>query len=236
MNLYHSITRRKSCRSYQMQPLEAEWIDKMQDAVKDFEPLYPGLPLTHRLTKKVTGRFQVQAPHYLIISGQGAPGEMEQLGFLYEQLVLWFDAMEIGCVWLGASKDAEASARSGDIIVIGFGRTAEPVHRTRDQFNRKPIEDITNAPDDVCIQAAHLAPSGMNTQPWYFEKAEAEVLVYKQKLKPPVSLLYKHSDIDMGIGLCHYALACKETGRPFRFTRENTLPGKAGYLPFGRIG
>ena len=76
----------------------------------------------------------------------------------------------------------------------------------------------------------------MNTQPWYFEKQDEKVLVYEKKLKAPLSLAYKLSDIDMGIGLSHYFLACKEFGKPFRFACDASLPSKAGYLPFGIIG
>lgn len=235
MDLYASIAQRKSCRNYDMEPLSREVMDEIERAIEGFDRLYPTVELEHRFTGKVKGRFRVEAPHYLVASGNGAPGEMEAAGFLFEQLALWFDAMDIGCVWLGSSKDTETSDTNQDIIVLAFGNCPESVHRTIDQFKRQSIEDMTNAPDDACIQAAHLAPSGMNTQPWYFEKQGDRVLVYKKKLKPPISLAYKLSDIDMGIGLCHYALACKKAGGSFAFTRDASIPGKAGYLPFGVI-
>ncbi|MDL2229059.1 hypothetical protein LJC14_02300 [Treponema sp. OttesenSCG-928-L16] len=235
MNLYESISRRKSCRKYQGQPLSPERLEEIEKAIQGFTPLYPDVPLDHRLTQAVKGLFHVEAPHYLIVSGRGNSGEAENTGFLFQQLVLWFDAHDIGSVWLGASKDAAAKRSGKDIIAIGFGPAAEPVHRTAGEFKRRPIEEITNAPEDECVQAVHLAPSGMNTQPWYLEKQDGRVLVYKQKLKAPVSLVYKHSDIDMGIGLCHYALACGQTGKAFHFSRETKLPAKGGYLPFGII-
>ncbi len=235
MDLYRSISQRKSCRKYNMQPLDQAVFDQIESALQSFEQLYSDTPLKHRFTKKVKGRFKVEAPHYLIVTGQGKPGEMENTGFLFQQLMLWFDAHEIGSVWLGASKDTEVDETGQDIIALAFGLSTEPIHRALDQFKREPIEAITNAPDDVCIQAAHLAPSGMNTQPWYFEKHEEKVLVYKKKLKPPISLAYKLSDIDMGIGLCHYALACKEAGKTFLFSRQKELPAKSGFVPFGII-
>lgn len=235
-NLYPSISQRKSCRKYDMRPLGQEVLSEISNAIEGFESLYPGVSLEHRFTSKVKGRFHVDAPHYLIVSGQGAPGEMEAAGFLFEQLVLWLDALDIGSVWLGSSKDAEAAGTDQDLVVIAFGNSPESIHRSIDQFKRKEIEEITNVTDDPCIQAARLAPSGMNTQPWYFEKQDEKVLVYEKKLKAPLSLAYKLSDIDMGIGLSHYFLACNEFGKPFRFARDASLPSKAGYLPFGIIG
>ncbi len=234
MNLYASISQRRSCRKYDLTPLNQEMMGKIESAIMGFDPLFPESPLNWRFTNKVKGRFHVEAPHYVIISGRGNQGEMESAGFLFEQLVLWFDAMELGCVWLGESKDAEVRLK-GDLIAIGFGSPTEPVHRTKEQFKRKPIDKITNVPDDVCMQAVHLAPSGMNTQPWYFERQADKIAIYKQKLRPPISLFYKLSDIDMGIALCHYALACKEIGKRFHFLRSTALPDKAGFLPFGVI-
>lgn len=234
MNLYASIARRKSCRKYETSPLGQDFMDQMESAIQGFDRLYPDVEVQHRLTGKVKGSFHVPAPQNLVISGKGQAGEFESAGFLFQQLVLWLDAQEIGSVWLGGSKDTQMS-NSGDIIVLAFGQPAEPVHRTREEFKRKPLADITNAPEDLCIQAAHLAPSGVNIQPWYFEKQEGRVLLYQQKLKLPLSLMYKHSDVDMGIALCHYALACKETGKSFAFRRSTDMPGKADALPFGII-
>lgn len=235
MNLAASISQRKSCRKYDMKPLSAEKLSEIEHAIETFEPLSPKAPLTWRFVTEVKGHYHVKAPHYLIVTGQGKPEEKEHAGFLLEQLVLWFDAVGLGSVWLGASKDAGEACSPNDIIVLAFGNVTEAVHRAKEDFKRKPIEAITNAPEDKCIQAAHLAPSGMNTQPWYFDKQQDKVLVYRQKLKPPLSLLYKLTDIDMGIALCHYRLACKETGKAFHFAWENALPERTAYLPFGII-
>lgn len=235
MNLYSSIFRRKSCRKYDLQPLPQEKLDEIENAIQGFAPLYHGMRPEYRFVKKLKGRFLVGAPHYLMFSGQGNEGEEENTGFLFEQLALWFDAAELGCVWLGASKDAEKSNSGKDLLAMGFGNVTDSVHRSQDRFKRRPIEEITNSPEDICIQAAHLAPSGINTQPWYFEKQGATTLVYKQRLHAPISLFYQHSNIDMGIALCHYALACKELEKPFSFSRTISLPKKQGYLPFGII-
>ncbi|MGI6106232.1 MAG: nitroreductase family protein [Raoultibacter sp.] len=236
MSLYDAISQRKSCRRYDMNTLDQEFFFKIEEAIQSFDKLDASPTLEHRFTRKVKGHFKVDAPHYLIVSGQGKPGESENAGFLFQQLMLWFDTQGIGSVWLGSSKDTEVADTKQDIITMAFGKPAEPLHRTIDQFKREPIDSITNAPDDICIQAAHLAPSGMNTQPWYFQKKDEHILLYEKKLKPPVSLAYKLSDIDMGIGLCHYDLACKETNKPFQFLRQTKLPEKAGYKPFGIIG
>lgn len=235
MELYDSIRQRKSCRKFTDEKLPAETLKVLEEAIAGFDRLYPDAPLTYRFFNEASGKFKVDAPHYLMIEGGGSDRTQESAGFLFEQLVLWLDLNEIGSVWLGSTVDAETGSKDGDILALGFGRSSESIHREASDFKRKPINEITNDPDDACIQAVHVAPSGMNTQPWYFEKADGEVRVYLQKLKVPVSLIYKHTQVDMGIALCHYALAAKHEGRPFAFERSESLPPKKGFLPFGII-
>ncbi len=235
MDLFEAIGRRKSCRSYTGQPFDREQLDEIRRAIDSFEPLYPDVPLKYRLAAQTKGLFRIEAPHYLIVSGQGKDGEHENAGFIYHQLVLWLDPHDIGSVWLGKTKDVEQNPNGKDIITIAFGQPKEAVHRSESEFKRKPIGEITNAPDDPCIQAVHMAPSGMNLQPWYLEKADHKILLYEQALRPPVSLAYKKTAVDMGIALCHYALACKHFDKPFAFERQSGGGGKRGYRLFGAL-
>lgn len=233
MDLFDSISRRKSSRNYTGQPLNEAQLEEIRAAIKGFKPLHPGLPLHYRFVTETKGMFHVQAPHYLIVSGQGKEGEQENAGFLFQQLVLWFDVHDIGCVWLGKSKDVKQNTEGKDIITIAFGSVEGSVHRAQSDFKRKPIEAITNVPDDPCVQAVHLAPSGMNLQPWYLEKNGDKVLIYRQLLKSPVSLLYKTTKLDIGIALCHYALARQHFGKPFAFHKQNDTNAKKGYVLSG---
>lgn len=234
MDLFDAIARRKSCRRYTGTPLGAARLDEIRDAIGRFERLYADVALDTRFATETRGPLNIKAPHYLIVSGQGAEREAESAGFVFEQLALWFDLQDIGCVWLGKVRDV-AHASERDIITLAFGEPDAPVHRDLSAFTRKPIAEITNAPEDACIRAARLAPSGMNLQPWYFEKTAGAVLVYRQRLRPPVSLVYKKTDVDMGIALCHYMLACRHDSRPFAFARKSGAPEKKGYELFGEI-
>lgn len=235
MSLFDSISKRKSCRKYTAKPLSGERLEEIKMALNTFKPLYPGTSLNYRFTTKTKGMFHVKAPHYLIISGQDRVGEQENAGFIGQQLMLWLNSHELGGVWLGASKDATKSYNSSDIIVLAFGKPDGSPHRTMSEFKRKPVSDITNIPNNECMKAVHLAPSGMNIQPWYFEKINGKLLVYCQRLKPPMSLAYKLTRVDMGIALCHYAVACRHFGKPFRFHAGGKGEAKRGYEYFGYV-
>jgi hypothetical protein len=64
---------------------------------------------------------------------------------------------------------------------------------------------------------------------------EDTVKLYRQILKPPVSLAYKLTHIDMGIDLCHYAVACTHFGKPFRFRAGGKGEEKKGYEFMGEV-
>lgn len=235
MDLFDAINRRKSCRKYISEQLSVKQLEEIEAVLKTFDPLFTDAPLSYRFTTEVAGMFHVKAPHYLIISGQGKEGEQENAGFIGQQCMLWLNAHELGSVWLGASKDATAQRDSSDIIVIAFGKPEGSPYREEAEFKRKNISEVTNTTDDDCIKAMHLAPSGMNLQPWYFEKTDDKVLVYRQLLKPPMSFAYKLTKIDMGIALCHYAVACKHFGKPFTFYADDSGEAKKGYEYFGYV-
>jgi hypothetical protein len=235
MDLYHSISRRKACRKYAQELLTTSQLDEIKKALDSFEPLYPDAPIGYRFTNETKGMFQVKAPHYLVFTGEDKDGEQENAGFIGQKLMLWLNAHELGGVWLGASRDATKQRASSDIIVLAFGTPEGSPHREKSEFKRKPISEITNALEDECIKAVHLAPSGLNIQPWYLEKSEGTLRLYRQILKPPMSLAYKLTHIDMGIALCHYAVACDHFGKSFRFRAGGNAKAKKGYEFIGEI-
>jgi hypothetical protein len=235
VDLYHSISRRKSCRKYTQEPLTESQLDEIKKALDLFEPLYPNAPIEYRFTSETKGLFQVKAPHYLVFSGKDKDGEQENAGFIGQKLMLWLNAHELGGVWLDASKDATKQRTRADIIVLAFGKPEGSPHRKISEFKRKPISEITNAVEDECIKAVHLAPSGMNIQPWYLQKKEDTLKLYRQILKPPMSLAYKLTHIDMGIALCHYAVACNHFGKSFRFHAGSNAEAKKGYEFIGEV-
>lgn len=235
MKLYDAIAIRKSCRKFSTEPLNAAKLQAMEAAIASFDLLYEDVKLSYRFVKRTKGMFNVLAPHYLLISGTGDVREQEAAGFLFEQLMLWFATQGIGAVWLGGSKDTSKQLSAFDIIPIAFGTPEVVIHREIAEFKRKTIEEITNDPLDNAMHAVRLAPSGINLQPWYFQRENNVINVYEQILKGPLSLFYKLTAIDIGIALAHYAVALREKDIPFNFTRLNDDKSKKGYRLFGKI-
>ena len=100
MDLFNEINKRKSCRKYKSTPFSEERLNEINTAIQSFSSLYSDIKIDFRFVSQTKGIFHVEAPHYLIISGQGKNGEQENVGFIYEQLVLWFSLNKICCVCL----------------------------------------------------------------------------------------------------------------------------------------
>ncbi len=235
MTLYEAIKERKATRSFIKEPLSDKELDEIIVKLNSFELLSPESPVDFRIVSNTKGLFNVIAPHYLIISGRGRKKELENAGFIGEHFVLWLHTKGIGSVWQGKSKDVSDKRSDNDIVAIAFGRSNESIKRELFEFKRKDINKITNLPEDKLMKAVHLAPSGINLQPWYFKSEGKKIVVYRQNIKLPIRLLYKISDIDMGIALSHYSIACKNYNIDFKFDRVIAKSDKKGYKLFGEI-
>jgi hypothetical protein len=83
------------------------------------------------------------------------------------------------------------------------------------------------------LEAARLAPSGINAQNWYFAAENGKIHCYRKKANPILGFIYnKLACIDMGIALCH--IAVERDG--FSFIKEPGVPDRKGHVYMGTVG
>lgn len=235
MDLFNYIFKRKSCRKYILEPLSSNELNNIKKKLDSFELLFKDAPISYRFVSETKGMFHVLAPHYLVFSGVGKDGEQENVGFIGQQLMLWLNSQDLGGIWLGATRDISADRSNSDIVVIAFGKSETPIFRELSEFKRKDITTISNIPKNKFIKAAHLAPSGLNLQPWYFEKVTGKLLLYRQILNPLTALVYKLTKVDIGIVLSHFYIAFKHFNKDFKFYKTDLNQPKKGYKYFGYL-
>ena len=237
MNLYSPIFTRKSTRSYDMTPLGKETIQQIEAFITGVTPLLPKAEFTHKIVgpEEVRGLGIPKAPHYMLISGKSQPLRNTCAGFHFQHVELCLYSMGLATRWLGGVKGRQDDP--DHIIGFAFGKPSEPATRKLSEFERKSVAEIARGTDSR-LEAVRLAPSGLNKQPWYFIVAGGAVHVYYRKsLGGLMGMLYKLTDLDVGIALCHMAVASEHEGKPFRLSvnRKETPPPPKNYIYIGTV-
>ncbi len=154
------------------------------------------------------------------------------LAFMLQQMDLFIQTLGMGALWnatVGAAKKQHQGLPY--VICLVFGVAKESPSRTEvGQFIRKQPEEISDRPDRPFVEAVRLAPSSRNRQLWYLSCGERYVDFYCKKGGLLDKTLFKNLNwLDMGIAVCHAALALQQEGfAPNAFTRDGA-PDKEGY-------
>lgn len=102
--------------------------------------------------------------------------------------------------------------------------------RNREDFKRKSLSKISDFEDEKLIPA-QLAPSAINSQPWYFKHNSNGFDVYNVKQNViKRKILGKWNPIDVGIALAHMYVANENT---FEFNVKINFENLKGYSYIG---
>jgi len=227
MTLNEMIYRRKSCRSFTNVPVDAALIE----IIKAFpmKPLYPEI----KVHWEIVPRNQVKCicpwttPQVITIYSEETEGWLENVGFLFQQMDLYLQSIGLGVCWLGMGrmnpKTATAVTGKKFVIMLAFGHPkGDQTRHDVKAFRRKSLEQIADRADPQ-LEPARLAPSAVNSQPWYFTHDGDSIHVYCG---------CKGSRLDAGIALAHLYTANRET---FRFFQTANAPTVTGFNYIGSV-
>ena len=221
MTLNEMIYHRKSCRSFTGIPVDAEMIEKILSF--ELKPLYPEI----KVRMDIVPRNQVKCicpwttQQLITVYSEETDGYLENIGFLFQQMDLYLQTLGLGVCWLGMGRMNPKTTTEVEgmqfVIMLAFGYPkGDQLRRDRKGFKRKPMEQITDQADPR-LEPARLAPSAVNSQPWYFTHEGDTVHVYCAK---------KGSRLDIGIALAHLYVANEAA---FRFFQAENVPEVTGY-------
>jgi len=237
--LYDMIFKRKSVRKYEDAPLNVRVVSEILEFAAKAEPLHKeintGITVVFKDDVKVF--LPIISPHYLMLTSELREGYLENAGFILQQVDLFLSSKGFGSCYVGMalpSKDTRKMSELEFVIFMAFGTPAEPVHRTdSSQFRRKALEkiaDLSVLSEDVnsfynvtaLLESVRLAPSATNNQPWFLVPGKDKLEFYCVKPGFIKSIAYrKMNKIDMGIALCHCALAAANSGKTYEFICDN---------------
>ena len=181
----------------------------------------------------VKGLFKVSSPDYLCFFSDKSDAALKNAGFILGQLILYISSKNLGCCFLGKTKPNQKP--DDFVIALAVGHPSESGKRQAGEvFKRKPLADITEIPNaEELLNPVRLAPSAMNSQPWFFSGSKEEILVSKTSEGLLGKLfLSKLNDLDIGISLAFLKLSAEHLGKSVRFdfTPKKTEKGQFAAL------
>ena len=231
MTLNEMIYHRKSCRSFTGKPVDAEMLEKIRSF--EMKPLYPEI----NVHWDIVPRNQVKCicpwttPQVITIYSEEAEGYLENVGFLFQQMDLYLQTLGLGVCWLGMGKMNPKTAPEAEgmkfVIMLAFGYPkGDQLRHDLKGFKRKSLEQIADRADPR-LEPARLAPSSINSQPWYFtHEGDANHVYCTAK-----GIAGYMNRIDVGIALAHLYVTNPDT---FCFFRAEA-PAVPGYGYIGSI-
>lgn len=228
--LYQAIYKRKSIRDYDTTPLDSSRLAEVSARLKSLQALFPGIKTEFKIISPnhVSRKFNMNAPHYIAAFSEAKDQYKVNIGFMLQQMDLYFSSNGLGSCWLGIpqpTKEVTESSNLEFVILMSFGNPKEALYRTNvSEFKRKPLSDITNVKGaDELLEPARLAPSAVNLQNWYFTGSKNVVHVYSLKpgfLRNIVGGSYY--PVNIGIVLYHLKLAMEHSGGKPRFVFDKS--------------
>jgi nitroreductase len=243
--MYQAIFRRKSIRKYEKQELSLDKIKDIENTLEKLKFLDSKIRVDMKIVSynEISGLLPIKSPHYIVVSSEEKDGYLTNVGFILQQLDLYFSSIGLGSCWVGMARPGKTLQFHKDmkfVIAMAFGEPAEPLYRGENsEFKRLNIEEICNTKDkESIIECARLAPSATNSQPWYFSVLEDQIHSYCKKSNIITAMIYeKMNKIDMGIALCHLWIGFQKEGKNIEFFSSEDAREKApkGYYYIGSI-
>ena len=194
-------------------------------STKSPDKVFKGFPFGSIM--KVTG-----APAFIAFVGDKSdPNVNEKVGYLGEGIILEAVAMGLSTCWVGGffhrgvAKDFIGAGEDERVFAV------TPIGYTPEKFSfkekvmkgfvfgpkRKPLSELVSGlgqadwPDwmQKALEAARLAPSAANSQPWRFYLEPQSITISVNK---PKELFGISNRIDCGIALLHIEVAALECG------------------------
>ena len=240
VDIYDVIFKRKSIRKYDKSTLDEKVLNRISEEINNLIPLYEDIKTDIKIISgdDVKLRSMKQAPHYLAIFSENKEGYLMNLGFMLQQMDLLFSASGIGSCWQGIPTPKSNVIKSSElkfIILIAFGMPTEPLYREdTSEFKRKSLEKITDIEDaNELLEPVRLAPSAINSQPWYFTGTKD--MIHACSNKPnflKAVFVNKYIAIDVGIALYHLKVSAEHLKKTVQiiFNKDENTPKGCNYL------
>lgn len=223
MNLYEAIFVRKSVHSYLPDSLNPELLERIRDHFRELTGLFGsiGTDITildnRKGQQRMLSLFSVKAPYYMIFYSENAPRCLMNVGYLMQQMVLFLCQQGLGSCYLSSRRvRKEYQEKDGMklVAILAFGKAKESPVRKRTEADRKSLDELCVYKEvprqwiGQLLDAARMAPSESNSQPWRFVVFDNRIHIFSKKHK--AEQLKKWDEVNFGILFANLMTAAEE--------------------------
>ncbi len=249
-NIEKLVRERRSVRTYDERKLTSDHLEQLRSFMSENDNPW-NIPVKFMLMDAKEHRLTcpVVVGTDLYVGGKicKVPYAEEAFGYSFEKLVLFAQSLGIGTVWLGGTMDRGAFERTMNLgademmpCASALGYPAQKMS-VRESVMRKAIRADSRIPFEELffdgsfdtpltqekagkltfpLEMVRLAPSAVNRQPWRVVVTDNAVHFYLRRGKFSAGA-FDMQKIDLGIALCHFALAAEERGIDVSFAASD---------------
>jgi len=237
---FAAIKTRRSRRQFDSLSVSTETLTQLSKVCTEFRPfphvravLVNDSP--NRLFKGIVGPYgKIRgAPAFVaFIGNMDSPNVQEEVGYTGEGIILEAEALQLATCWVGGFFRHEVAAPFVDmnkseiiVAVTPVGYTAE--HQSLEErlmtgfgwtHRRKPLTSIATGLKEedwpgwvkAALEAARIAPSAINRQPWIFNIEPGSIIV---SVNRPGMEFNVAKRLDCGISMLHIEVAALDYDR-----------------------
>ena len=232
---YPAIFTRRSRRSYNPNPIDPQLLNNIDEFCERFRPYTDAraILVSQQVNKAFRGIIGPSgAPAFIAFLGNvGDNHVQEKIGYVGEAVVLEATSLELSTCWVGGFLrkgmieklvNADSNEEVFGLTPIGYAKESESLkERVMTGFGgshrRKSLSKLVEGlpeedwPDWTVgvLEAARLAPSAMNRQPWIFYIGVDSITISTNETGHNFSLSKR---LDCGIAMLHLEVAALNQG------------------------
>lgn len=225
MNLYEAIFIRRTVKRFRDEQIASDVLDRIQDHYRELPGLFGNIRTdavilngSDRVRSQI-GMMGVKAPYYLAFYSEEAPRFQMNMGYLMQQMALYLCTLGFGSCLLDGSVLRSGLRVRNKLQLVGvlaFGISREPETGRRQEVRRLSLNELCVFKEvprqwmQQLLEAARMAPSVRNAQPWRFVVYDSRIHIFTKKHQVERFARYHLEEQNFGGMLANILVAAEE--------------------------
>ena len=223
MNIYEAVFVRKSVRSYRMEAISSPLLESIKNYHREVQGLFGKIETeisivdNHKGRQKILGIFGVWAPFYLLIYSEDGEKAAMNAGYVMQQTALHIYSKGMGSCFVnpaGVKKSLQQKNGKKLYAIIAFGISKNNYTRKASEAKRLSISKLCIYKEKPrlwmkqLLEAARMAPSSLNSQPWRFVVYDNRIHAFVKKKRTEQRKLL--DELNFGIMFANMMVVAEE--------------------------